>query len=85
MVATRVQNLRCSLILNGPVWSTCVLISRTPGSVLLAPVSGALYEGAVLRRVQVARLRELAGEHVQPRIRPEVEHSVKMEFHRPCL
>jgi hypothetical protein len=52
---------------------------------LLAPVSQALYEGAVLSRVEMAGLRELAGAHVQPRIRPEVEHSVKMELHWPCL
>src|SRR5437762_10105298 len=85
IVATRIQNLRCSLILNVSVLSICVLILRTPGSALLAPVSGALHEGAVLRRVQVARPRELAGEHVQPRIRPEAEYSVKTELQRPRL
>jgi hypothetical protein len=86
---------RCQLKQTNPLIFECLTVQgesdahagnvsceRSP---LLALVSHALHEGAVLRRVQVARLRELAGEHVQPRIRPEVEHSVKMELHWPCL
>ena len=52
---------------------------------LLAPVSQALYEGAVLGRVEMAGLRKFTGEHVQPRIRPEVEQSVKVELRWPRL
>src|SRR5690606_1749553 len=60
----------------GDVWR--ILANRTE-------LVGSLNERTVLSRVKMARLRELTGEHVQARVRPEVEHAVQVELVCPCL